>query len=204
MKPCDKVFGIGLNKTGTTTLGTCGKILGYRCLSVSSKLLKEIVDQESYTGVTRAVEEYDFFEDWPWPLIYQYLDKHYPGAKFILTTRKDETTWLNSLINHSMRTNPFRHCRKHAYGYYYPHYKKQEHIAIYLKHNDNVQNYFQKRPAQFLELCWENGDGWEELCGFLGKPVPNQPFPHENSHQKRKTQVTREIINTILCRLVRF
>lgn len=22
--------------------------------------------------------------------------------------------------------------------------------------------------------------GWEPICKFLGKPVPNQPFPHEN------------------------
>jgi hypothetical protein len=24
------------------------------------------------------------------------------------------------------------------------------------------------------------GDGWEKLCGFLGMPVPDAPFPHEH------------------------
>jgi hypothetical protein len=37
-----KVFGIGLNKTGTTTLHECGKILGYRCTSCSRSLLDDI------------------------------------------------------------------------------------------------------------------------------------------------------------------
>ena len=29
-------------------------------------------------------------------------------------------------------------------------------------------------------LEFKLGDGWEPLCGFLGKPVPDVPFPHEN------------------------
>lgn len=31
-------------------------------------------------------------------------------------------------------------------------------------------------------LEWSVEDGWEPLCKFLGKPVPeNEPFPHANS-----------------------
>lgn len=29
-------------------------------------------------------------------------------------------------------------------------------------------------------LEWAIEDGWEPLCEFLGKPVPNEPFPHVN------------------------
>lgn len=25
--------------------------------------------------------------------------------------------------------------------------------------------------------------GWEPLCKFLGKPIPDQPFPHKNDIQ---------------------
>lgn len=28
---------------------------------------------------------------------------------------------------------------------------------------------------------WEPGDGWEPICRALGLPVPDLPFPHENS-----------------------
>ena len=29
-------------------------------------------------------------------------------------------------------------------------------------------------------LVWNVKDGWEPLCTFFGKPVPNIPLPHEN------------------------
>lgn len=32
---------------------------------------------------------------------------------------------------------------------------------------------------RLLEWCVE--DGWEPLCEFLGKPVPDEPFPHVNA-----------------------
>ena len=34
-------------------------------------------------------------------------------------------------------------------------------------------------PARLVE--WQPGDGWEPLCTALGLPVPDAPFPHENS-----------------------
>ena len=34
-------------------------------------------------------------------------------------------------------------------------------------------------PADRL-LVMSVKDGWEPLCRFLGKPVPNAPFPHAN------------------------
>ena len=30
-------------------------------------------------------------------------------------------------------------------------------------------------------LEWAVEDGWEPLCEFLDKPVPNEPFPHVNT-----------------------
>ena len=30
-------------------------------------------------------------------------------------------------------------------------------------------------------LTYQAGQGWEPLCGFLGVPVPDEPYPSENS-----------------------
>ena len=30
-------------------------------------------------------------------------------------------------------------------------------------------------------LCFNVGDGWEPLCNFLGKPIPDDEFPRTNS-----------------------
>nr|WP_195909202.1 sulfotransferase family protein [Microlunatus sp. Gsoil 973] len=34
-------------------------------------------------------------------------------------------------------------------------------------------------PERLIE--WQPGDGWKPICTALGVPVPDRPFPHENS-----------------------
>lgn len=112
----------------------------------------------------------------------------FPGSKFILTVRKSQEKWFESLKNHSMVTHPTNHCRKLAYGYNFPHKHEKEHIEFYNRHNENVHSYFQGRDDDFIELCWENGDGFKELCGFLGYSVPNLPLPHANKGRNEEYQ----------------
>lgn len=52
-------------------------------------------------------------------------------------------------------------------------------------------------PAgQLLE--WKVQDGWEPLCKFLGKDIPDEPFPHVNTKtggwKKREEEWTKELI----------
>ncbi|OQY37243.1 MAG: hypothetical protein B6229_08730 [Spirochaetaceae bacterium 4572_7] len=194
-----KIFGIGLNKTGTTTLGVCGKILGYHGKSYDIGLLKDVILNNDFTAIKKVVEKYDLFEDWPWPLIYKELDQMFPGSKFILTVRKNEEIWLNSLKKHSLRTPPItNNCEKLAYGYTYPRGHEKEHLEFYRQHNDSVRSYFKGREQDFIELCWEKGHGWKELCDFLGKDIPNIPFPHKNKGSSARSKRTRFFINYIL------
>jgi hypothetical protein len=177
-----KVFGIGLNKTGTSTLAACFQKLGYRHLSVRRDLLQAFREGR-LDEVFAEVDQYDAFEDWPYPLMYRELEDRYgPDAKFILTIRKTPMTWLRSLERHSMYTPPKAHCRKLAYGFNYPHYSRTHHLRFYERHNGEVQAYFMAKGAsdRLLVMCWEDGDGWEKLCGFLGKPVPDEPISAEN------------------------
>jgi hypothetical protein len=51
----------------------------------------------------------------------------------------------------------------------------------------------QIEPDRLVE--WKPGDGWEPICGALGVPVPNRPFPHENStasYVARKNERSRK------------
>lgn len=193
-----KIFGIGLNKTGTTTLGQCGKLLGFRCTSCDRSLLEDVVVRKDFSRIKEKVTHYDLFEDWPWPLIYRQLDEMFPGSKFILTVRKSEEKWLESLKKHSMRTHATKHCRKLAYGFNFPHRHEKEHIEFYRKHNDGVRSYFSNRNNDFLELCWENGDGFEKLCNFLGYPVPSSPLPHANKAADNQVRMGRFLLNKFL------
>jgi hypothetical protein len=49
-------------------------------------------------------------------------------------------------------------------------------IAAFNAHNRRVQ---EDVPADRL-LVFRVQDGWESLCEFLGREVPNEPFPHLN------------------------
>lgn len=128
------------------------------------------------------MNDFDSFEDWPWPLLYKEIDQWFPGSKFILTVRKTPETWFNSLCKHAERTGPTK-TRKEIYGFELPHEHKSQHIDFYLKHNQEVRDYFSNREADFIEVCWEDGDGWESLAKFLNKPIPNIPFPHADPYQ---------------------
>ncbi|WIA15435.1 hypothetical protein OEZ85_002084 [Tetradesmus obliquus] len=55
----------------------------------------------------------------------------------------------------------------------------------YVEWNEGVKQHV---PADRL-LVFHPSQGWEPLCAFLGKPVPQQPFPHVNDTQGFKDMV---------------
>ena len=173
-----KVFGIGLNKTGTKTLGACLRTLGFRNKSYDLELLGAW-STGNLKEIFSVSDRYDSFEDWPWPLLYKEFDQRYPEARFILTLRKDPSAWFDSLCRHAVRTGPTE-ARKIVFGHEMPHSFEEEHLALYNCHREEVIRYFHGREDKLLILCFEKGDGWHELAGFLGFPVPDAPFPHMN------------------------
>ena len=50
-------------------------------------------------------------------------------------------------------------------------------IGVYERHNQDVRDAFAESD-RFLEF--EVAQGWEPLCAFLDKPVPDEPFPRVN------------------------
>ena len=181
-----KLFGLGLNKTGTTTLGACARILGRRHVSCRRDLLIEI-RQGRYDRLFQVCDAFDAFEDWPCPLVYrQLLERYGDRGRYVLTVRRSAQAWLRSLSNHALVTSVNENCRLLAYGYRYPHGFEQEHLAFYERHNAEIVAHFARQGASHLlkVLCWEKGDGWAELCGLLGEPVPNAPFPFANRTNK--------------------
>ena len=182
MKRKRKVFGIGLNKTGTTTLASCLQHLGYRHMSARRDLLEAWFKRDLYP-LFRVCDDFDSFEDWPYPLAYKDLFFRYGNdARYILTVRSTPKSWLESLKNHSLQTDPLKHCRLLAYGYNYPHGFEREHLKFYETHTSEVTSFFKNQGSEHLlsTVCWENGDDWAVLCDFLGEPLPLIPFPHEN------------------------
>jgi len=172
-----KIIGVGLNRTGTGTLDACFRHWGLRHASWSPEAFA-LWRQRRFDEITAIMRNFDSFADWPWPLIYPEIDLRFPGSKFILTRRKDPQTWFRSLCRHADRTGPTEF-RTHIYGFAMPHGHEAEHIAFYNEHLRAVRAYFRGRE-DFLEVCWEEGDGWQILSTFLGFECPKLPFPQVN------------------------
>ena len=171
-----KVFGIGIHRTGSTTLAECLRILGYRHAPYAGELLPEVLAGRSEAALER-IAAHDSFSDWPWSLLYRQIEQRHPDARFILPTRKDSDTWYASLCGHAARTGPTTE-RTLIYGHPEPQGRRHEYGRFYEQHNRDVLSHFAGRPEALLPVCWETGSGWAQLCAFLDKDVPAGPFPH--------------------------
>lgn len=199
-----KVFGVGLTKTGTTTLGACFEHLGYDHFGWDRRFAEAVMRGDTDLAL-RVADAHETFDDVPWPTLVDLLDARYPDARFVLTVRRDADTWFRSLLRHAEYKGPTE-VRRHHFGHTMPHGHRDEDIAFYEAHNRSVRERFAGRPGKLLEICWESeGDvAWERLCAFLGEAVPDAPVPHRNKRRPRTLkQYVRRAHYALRNRLVR-
>lgn len=188
--PPAKVFGIGLNKTGTKTLAQYLRALGFRHRSYDSRRADVSPSFDLYAAgrieeLLDLVDDVDSAEDWPWPLLYRELDERYPDARFVLTVRESPERWYASLCNMAVRIGPLPLYEQTVYGSAMPHGRREEHLRIYREHNRDVEAYFAGRPGKLLTVCWERGDDGRTLADFLGIEGVELPASHENPSPAR-------------------
>jgi hypothetical protein len=203
----DKVFVIGLNKTGTTTLKKVLRLFGFK---VGEQAIAEILAVElGQTGDMRKIMNYCYtaeaFQDQPFssPHLYKELDKEFPNSKFILSIRDDENQWFNSVVKFQTKrfsSDPSRPPNEADLGnaiYRYkgwaldmkkinsnypevPLYDKEQHIDRYLNHNNDVETYFKDRPNDFLKINVSNSNDLLNLVTFLNIKTNMKKFPWMN------------------------
>lgn len=188
-----KVFGVGMSKTGTSTLGAVFAQLGLTPTVGYDAVIKHMLQANRPINKVNGKFKYDprspqidgmvdsvlqllatpfrSFYDTPWYMLYRSLDEYFPGSKFILTLRRDAMTQALSDWNHNRTLGKCHGDMPEAYG--------EEQMRVYVEHNAAVLQYFQDRPDDLLTVCWEAGDSWNKVCDFLGVPVPDITFPHK-------------------------
>ena len=159
-----KVFCVGMQRTGTTSLNKAFKILGYRSVHLLTTF------KEPKIGWIEHIKKlnYDAYSDAPmnWIGFYKKLDEAFPDAKFILTLRDTDSnlrSWENFFNGH-------------PWGIYNEQDREELRKRIET-HNMDVIRHFKDRPGKLLVMDITKGDGWEKLCKFLDKPIPDLPFP---------------------------
>jgi len=166
--PNAKIFGIGLAKTGTTSLNDAFAILGITSIGCP----ENIASIKRFEAATDGIVA-DRFEE---------LDRTFPGSRFIYTAR-DRDSWLNSYTRYHgrKRSSLTGHAdmTRHLYGTTGT--ERDILLAAFGRHEKHVFEYFRDRPDDLLVVDIVGGQcDWETLCKFLDKPVPDAPFPASN------------------------
>lgn len=195
-----KILGIGLPKTGTSSLHESLRILGYKSVHFTHddgpfkkqiQIPEDLRDKRYNYDAASDINVCGFFEKY---------DKMYPNSKFIFTVRETEG-WLSSIcLNHhyvayyrgnisepvyleNETSNPREQYRLdclHSVFKKIPKYFDREHyLKCYIEYSTRVYNHFKNRLNDLLIMNICAGDGWEKLCKFLGKKVPQEKFPRK-------------------------
>jgi hypothetical protein len=189
-----KVIGSGMGRTGTMSLKRALERLGFGPCHHMVEIFTHpdsvplwVAAAEGRPDWEALFDGYASAVDHPSCVFWRELADYYPNAK-VLHSVRDPDAWFDStqatiLAPQSPASNPppalkrFFELQRGAMG-------EKVHDRDYMIERFNNLTIEVKRviPKERL-LVYEAGQGWEPICAFLGVPVPDEPFPHENSRQ---------------------
>lgn len=142
------VYGIGLPRTGMTSLARALRILGYdganHCRLTGASETDSAAETERVFRIDNGFHE-----------MYQALYHGDPEGYFVLTVR-DPAHWRDSLAR-------------------FDHNLDLPDMTAYRR---EVERFFEDQGGRLLVLnLLTRDDHWTPLCEFLGEPAPDMPFP---------------------------
>jgi hypothetical protein len=186
-----KVVGSGLGRTGTKSLQSALNILG---LGPCHHMVEVFAHPESAklwieAGAGRPDWDaifagYHSMVDYPGAHYWRQIAAHYPNAK-VLHSVRDPDRWFESTQatifaseGPTSRPGPF----SEFFATFMRDFGANLHDRAFMtdyfrRHTENV---IRTIPPERL-LVYEVGQGWAPLCEFLSVPIPEAPFPSENS-----------------------
>lgn len=199
----NKIFIIGRNKTGTTSVEKCLRDMGY--LIGDQKTAELFIDDYArgdFTNILNFCDSAEVFQDVPfsWPETYKHLYRKYPKARYILLERDSAEDWYESLVRfHRKIVNngqsvtakelkEFVYIRKGflwqvaqiVYGVNEKNiYDKDVYIENYEAHNHEVKEFFGK-SENFLSINLSDDMVEKKIAKFLGKKEDEVKIPHLN------------------------
>ena len=196
------VIGAGLPRTGTMSQKLALEQLGFGpCYHMTETFprpehwpLWETAAAGGPVDWNGLFEGFGSTTDTPGCNFYRELANDFPDAKVVLSVR-DPERWFASTQN--TVTSPVVagfHTARGSIGMVDavgwgtdPRLRDRDWMLDrYHRHNDEVQATI---PAERL-LVYNVADGWEPLCRFLGRPIPDTPFPRVNSTDDFKSMIS--------------
>lgn len=200
-----KLFCIGLNKTGTTSLEKACKNLGF-CVDDQNEAHKLMYNYEKreFGKIVDHCKNAEVFQDSPFSMkfTYLFLEQAYPDAKFILTVRDSPEQWYESFVrfqtklfgtngNIPTKDDLLKAKRPHGRSVYdnirmrfgtsdENLFDKEILTAYYTTHNNEVMDYFRLLPEKLLILNLSSEDAYPKFCSFIGVTHTGGEFPWLN------------------------
>jgi len=221
-----KVICAGWGRTGTRSLKYALEHLnGQPSYHMQNILLSKKDARKWHDSIFMHNEEFDWEDifkgygaclDFPSCNYYKELMDAYPDAKVILTVR-DADSWIKSwnvLNNQILKSFTFRFLAKIPYssfklqkdihnemilgpsGAFEGAKSDQERMDKFDAWNKSVIDYVPKERL----LVYQVKEGWEPICNFLDKPIPDMQFPYKNK-TKNMGHMSR-FINTMFIVIV--
>lgn len=207
----EKVFNIGFSKTGTTSFEYAMEILDYNVYHGNYKLkhnayLMALWINGDYDEIKKMTDYWDAFADAPWggTYLYEKLIEWYPDAKFIYTVR-DAEEWYQSIYRMLTKFDPnpntaldtFHKMGRYEFSYFMKHRFRIENLVnsrdilidTFKNHKIDTIKFFELKNKPLLIFNPIGNDGWNELCSFLDKPVPDVEYPFRNHHKSKNGRV---------------
>jgi hypothetical protein len=200
-----KIFCIGRNKTGTTSIH---KIFQQLEIPVGAQREAERLAPDWGVGRYDRIEQYVryggiAFQDVPFSLpgTYREMDERFPGSKFILSVRDSADVWYDSLVRFQSKlfgngsTPTKEDLQKATYihkGWVWKMnrfihntpeddlYNEEAFKSSYLKHNADVKEYFSDRPEQLLVVNLKEVEAAKKISAFLNTGKGIEEIPWEN------------------------
>lgn len=194
-----KVIGTGLGRTGTLSLKLALEQLG---LGPCHHMVEVLMHPESTALWVAAgagspdwdaiFDGYQAMVDYPGCRFWRQLMDYYPHAKLIHSLR-DPAEWFESTQATIFKSGSGAlrppESMKDFFDILMSDFGGRQHdrdfmIDFFKRHTEVVVSTV---PADRL-IVFEASQGWEPLCAFLGVPVPDTPFPNQNSREAFQAQ----------------
>jgi hypothetical protein len=187
-----QVVGTGLGRTGTKSMQTALNRLGVGPCHHMIEVFAHPESMELWIGCAEGrprwdeiFADYRSVVDYPGAAFWRELVAHYPEAKVLHTTR-DPDKWFDSTQATIFRPDTAGSTGDSPRERFFASWMGplREHLAD----RAFMTDHFRRHQAEVIAtvpperlLVYQVGEGWDRLCAFLGVPVPEEPYPSENS-----------------------
>ncbi|KAJ2994466.1 hypothetical protein NUW58_g1551 [Xylaria curta] len=203
-----EVIVLGMPRTGSISMRVALENLGYKCFH--GRLMDQTPHlyepwgealRAKYFGEGELFGRKEFDKlygdhnaacNYPGTMVAEDLVRAYPNAKIILTNR-DVDKWAQSLkqsvdvVGKNWKSFDWIAPFDPVYGPWWKYHKLEHAVRPYMAPKGERQGYldYYERMRSLVPkerlLDYHVSEGWGPVCEFLGKDIPDEPFPRVNN-----------------------